>query len=87
MRSLCVRIVKGSVEGCFVTHSISFMPLIAASASSSFEKRTKPKPRLRPVSRSLTTTWEFRVSIGEISVDLNARRSYSFLDDAKLLEL
>lgn len=39
-----------------VTHSISFMALIAASASSSFEKRTKPKPRLRPVSRSLTTT-------------------------------
>jgi hypothetical protein len=40
----------------FKTHSTSFMPLMAALASSSFEKRTKPKPRLRPVSRSLTTT-------------------------------
>jgi len=32
------------------------MAFIAASASLSFENRTKPKPRLRLVSRSLTTT-------------------------------
>jgi hypothetical protein len=39
------------------THSTLFMAAIAASASVSEEKRTNPKPRLRPVSRSLTTTF------------------------------
>lgn len=34
-----------------------FMFAMAASASESWEKRTKPKPRLRPVSRSLTTIY------------------------------
>jgi hypothetical protein len=34
-----------------------FMFCIAVSASASEAKRTKPKPLLRPVSRSLTTTY------------------------------
>lgn len=61
---------EGSVDDIVVTHSISFMALIAASASSSLEKRTKPKPRLRPVSRSLTTTCTYRISICDCSSTL-----------------
>jgi hypothetical protein len=38
------------------TYSSLFKAPMAASASASFAKRTKPKPLLRPVSRSLTTT-------------------------------
>lgn len=34
-----------------------FMAAMALSASFSLVYRTKPKPRLRPVSRSLTTTF------------------------------
>jgi hypothetical protein len=40
---------------------------IAVSASASVEKRTKPKPLLRPVSRSLTTTY------GEVSKSVPLR--------------
>lgn len=39
------------------TYSTLFMAAMAASAPASSAKRTKPKPRLRPVSRSLTTTY------------------------------
>lgn len=39
-----------------ITHSVLFNAFLACSASSCVEKRTKPKPRLRFVSRSLTTT-------------------------------
>lgn len=38
------------------SYSMLFMAVMAASASLSFVYRTKPKPRLRPVSRSFTTT-------------------------------
>lgn len=41
--------------GSDCAYSTLFMFAIAASASVSWAKRTKPKPRLRPVSRSLTT--------------------------------
>jgi len=37
------------------THSTLFIAAIAASEAESSEKRTNPKPRLRPVSLSLTT--------------------------------
>jgi hypothetical protein len=39
-----------------LTYSTLFMFCMAASASESWANLTNPKPRLRPVSRSLTTT-------------------------------
>lgn len=39
------------------SYSTLFIALIAASASASVAKRTKPNPRLRNVARSLTTIW------------------------------
>lgn len=38
------------------SYSMLFIAAMARCASSSFVYRTNPKPRLRPVSRSLTTT-------------------------------
>lgn len=46
------------LQGRLATYSTLFMAWMAASASDSWVKRTKPKPRLRPVSRSFTTTCE-----------------------------
>lgn len=40
-------------------HSMLFIAVMAFCASSSLVYRTKPNPRLRPVSRSLTTTFCF----------------------------
>lgn len=50
------RIASGKHVQVGSTDSTLFMFCIAVSASASVEKRTKPKPLLRPVSRSLTTT-------------------------------
>lgn len=65
-----------------------FMAAMAASASASWVKRTNPKPRLRPVSRSLTTTYRgklVRWVLGEKMWD--GRGTYSLLNGAELLEL
>jgi len=72
------------------TNSMLFMFCIAASASASVAKRTKPKPLLRPVSRSLTTT------CGEVSLisrlqpagtSCLGQVTYGLLDLTELLEL
>jgi hypothetical protein len=64
-------------------YSTLFIEAIAASASESWEKRTKPKPRLRPVSRSLTTVC---FESERISWQWGSRATYRFLDLAKFLE-
>lgn len=46
----CDRVLAG------VAYSTLFIAAMAFCASASWVYRTKPKPRLRPVSRSLTTT-------------------------------
>lgn len=64
-----------------------FMFCIAVSASASEAKRTKPKPLLRPVSRSLTTTCD-KVSIsGDLSTSRPKATTYSFFDLAEFFEL
>lgn len=71
------------MPGNFDPYSTPFMDAMAASASDSDEKRTNPKPRLRPVSRSLTTVWlKGQGSIQHLAV----MQSYSFLHLAKLGE-
>jgi hypothetical protein len=68
-----------------MTYSSLFNAAIAESASASFAKRTKPKPLLRPVSRSLTTT------CNGVSALMTAAAAewitHGFLDLAKLLKL
>ncbi len=51
-----------------------FMALMAFWASSSLVYRTKPKPRLRPVSRSLTTTCKSRFDGQHLSLFSRRRR-------------
>lgn len=52
-----LRILKMAVRvRCGWSYSMLFIAAMARCASSSFVYRTNPKPRLRPVSRSLTTT-------------------------------
>jgi hypothetical protein len=67
------------------TYSTLFMAAIAASASESWAKRTKPKPRLRPVSRSLTTTC--KVNSCQCILVTQAQFSYSFFDLTIFLKL
>lgn len=71
-----------------VTYSSLFKACIAESASASLAKRTKPKPLLRPVSRSFTTTCRGVSNIVSVSI-VEATRSItdSFFDLAELLEL
>jgi hypothetical protein len=71
-----------------MTYSSLFNAAMAESASASFAKRTKPKPLLRPVSRSLTTTCS-GVSAFLIAAVARAAEwiTHGFLDLAKLLEL
>ena len=65
------------------TDSVLFIFASASSASALDEKRTNPKPRLRFVSRSLTTTCG-RVSNRRIIQA--ATLAYGFFDGSKLLE-
>jgi hypothetical protein len=71
-----------------MTYSSLFNAAMAESASASFAKRTKPKPLLRPVSRSLTTTCS-GVSAFAILTVACARQweTHGLFDLAKLLEL
>lgn len=68
------------------THSTLFIAAIADSASCSLEKRTNPKPRLRPVSRSLTTTFAHVSFCHGASVVAKHLFTYCFIDLPELLE-
>jgi hypothetical protein len=65
------------------TNSTLFMAWMAFSASASWENRTKPKPRLRPVSRSLTTTYTIVKRHGADGTTA----TYGLFHIAKLLKL
>jgi hypothetical protein len=69
-----------------MTYSSLFRACMAESASASFAKRTKPKPLLRPVSRSLTTTCS-RVSIYAFARLAPWGFTDGFFDLTELLEL
>lgn len=76
--------VKVQVER---TDSTLFMFCIAASASASVEKRTKPKPLLRPVSRSFTTTCGHVSSLFRCAHAAPMSVTYGLFDLAELLKL
>lgn len=78
-----VRRLAKRAEGASATYSTLFIEAMAASAAASSAKRTKPKPRLRPVSRSLTTICEQEVS-GEQGG--GRRPTYRLIDGAEFLE-
>jgi hypothetical protein len=61
---------------------------MAASASASFAKRTKPNPLLRPVSRSFTTTCD-DVSVSGLCAVASAVEGITdgFFDLAEFLKL
>jgi hypothetical protein len=63
-------------------YAVLFICLSASSASSLVANRTNPNPRLRFVSRSLTTTWIPSASVSHIA----AHHTYRLLDIAKALE-
>lgn len=72
------------------TNSMLFMFSIAASASASVAKRTKPKPLLRPVSRSLTTTCSEVSLISSLQLagtSCLGQVTYGLFDLAEFLEL
>jgi hypothetical protein len=70
------------------TYSSLFNAVMAASASASFAKRTKPKPLLRPVSRSFTTTcWSVSAFATRAVTGVTGSGTDGFFDLAELFKL
>jgi len=63
------------------------MAAMAASAAGSSMKRTKPKPRLRPVSRSLTTICARGQLLSFRAQIFSLEWSYRLIDLAEFLKL